>query len=333
MRVWLRAPLGALAMAVYLLSAVSMQTAPGSAAGILWASLALGGLAAASYIWRLWWVNLVLFGGVTMAIAGVSGAGHIAGAATAGGFAALVGWWSTLRPGWPPKPWYAFLTVGMLVMVSLSLAGLLALRPVPVDTRTVYALATLYLSTPPWEWGLVLTLLGQAKILSPFIRDHYRWGEKSLSHVITGFLAGIGIAAISAVAVSVEQHGFKMHVRANNPFVTTPSLTHSQWEAAFLVALAVIVLAPLAEEALFRGVLFGSLTARWGYLTGSVASAAIFGLAHLDLTLFIPLALAGIVLNALYHRTGSLIPSTIAHATLNAVSVFSVMASGGMIRF
>jgi membrane protease YdiL (CAAX protease family) len=137
---------------------------------------------------------------------------------------------------------------------------------------------------------------------------------------------------LTALIVNVESEGFHIRVRANNPFVTHPALNHHQWWAAALVAFAVVVLAPLAEEALFRGVLFASLRERWGVFLGSVVSAGVFGLAHLDLTLFIPLGVAGLVLNMLYDKTGSLIPSTVAHATLNTVSVMTALGVGGVIH-
>jgi len=42
--------------------------------------------------------------------------------------------------------------------------------------------------------------------------------------------------------------------------------------------------------------------------------------------------LAGFLLNVLYHGSRSLIPSTVAHATLNAVSVASALAAAGVLH-
>jgi len=80
-------------------------------------------------------------------------------------------------------------------------------------------------------------------------------------------------------------------------------------------------LAPLTEELYFRGFLFPALKARYGRVAGLVGSSAIFGLLHLDLMRFIPLALGGMGLAYLYQRTGNLLAAITAHATWNTIMI------------
>lgn len=83
------------------------------------------------------------------------------------------------------------------------------------------------------------------------------------------------------------------------------------------------VLAPVAEELLFRGLLFGSLRARFGPWPAALASGAVFGLVHLGggQDVFIPvLATLGVVLALAYHYSGALYAAIAIHAVNNVVS-------------
>jgi len=88
--------------------------------------------------------------------------------------------------------------------------------------------------------------------------------------------------------------------------------------AGFVAALvAAVVIAPLAEEAFFRGFVFAGLRQRLGVVGAVLVSAAVFGAVHLDLATFLPVAFLGLLLTLLYEATGSLYPSIIAHACNN----------------
>lgn len=320
------------ALLLYGLAGMEAVGTANSVLGVISALLSLIGLAVLAYAWRSWWLGALCAGGVGTWLTISSVHLHPVLVLVLMGYAALIGWWSTLRPTWPLKTWQPFLAVGLLVSVSLGLSALLAMRSIPVDSHLAFVMAVLYLSTPPFEWGVVLTLLAQSHSLPSFVSRNYGCTDKSLRQVATGFLVGVGLVAVTSLIVRMEQEAFGVHVKANNPFVTTPGLSNHHWAAASLIVVGVVILAPLAEEALFRGLLYGTLTQRWRVIVASVVSAGIFGLAHLDLSLLLPLVLAGMVLNALYQQSGSLIPSTVAHATLNAISVFAALGVSGTLR-
>jgi membrane protease YdiL (CAAX protease family) len=96
---------------------------------------------------------------------------------------------------------------------------------------------------------------------------------------------------------------------------------------ALFVILAV-VMAPLFEETFFRGFLFRGFSNSWGWVTGACVSAAIFGLAHLQLDVFVPLFALGLALAWVYKRTGSLWTSIAFHALFNALSVLAWVLTG-----
>jgi membrane protease YdiL (CAAX protease family) len=83
------------------------------------------------------------------------------------------------------------------------------------------------------------------------------------------------------------------------------------------------LVAPLAEELFFRGLLFGVLRARFGIAWGVVVTGALFSLVHAvgsPPETLIVLFVLGAGLCLLYLRTGSLLPCIGLHALNNAIA-------------
>jgi uncharacterized protein len=83
------------------------------------------------------------------------------------------------------------------------------------------------------------------------------------------------------------------------------------------------LLAPLAEEVFFRGLLFPVLRSRWGTAAGVVVTGALFSLVHASGSppeALIVLFVLGAGLCLLYLRTGSLLPCIGLHALNNAIA-------------
>jgi uncharacterized protein len=91
------------------------------------------------------------------------------------------------------------------------------------------------------------------------------------------------------------------------------------------VFLSLVVFAPLAEEFLFRGVLFRAFLTRYSILLSVLLSGFIFSAYHLDPVGFLPRVEIGIILALLVHKTGSLWPAISAHAANNALASFFIL--------
>jgi CAAX protease family protein len=87
--------------------------------------------------------------------------------------------------------------------------------------------------------------------------------------------------------------------------------------------LVTCLVAPIAEEVFFRGLLFPMLRSRLGMAAGVVATGALFALVHAvgsPVEALIVLFVLGSGLCILYVRTGSLLPCIGLHALNNAIS-------------
>jgi hypothetical protein len=92
------------------------------------------------------------------------------------------------------------------------------------------------------------------------------------------------------------------------------------WTHRFGLGLVTIVIAPIAEEMFFRGILYPAVKragfprlALWG-------TALIFAGVHLNLVTFVPLVVLALGLTLLYERTDNLWAPITAHALFNALN-------------
>ena len=97
------------------------------------------------------------------------------------------------------------------------------------------------------------------------------------------------------------------------------AMSSSQTELA-LQALSVMVFAPIAEELLFRGVIYTHIKQAGHPKLAIGFSAIIFAAIHGNLALILPLAVLGWALVWIYEKTGTIIAPIIMHATFNAIN-------------
>ena len=128
-----------------------------------------------------------------------------------------------------------------------------------------------------------------------------------------------GAIAFSAIVIQPKQEDIGKELGVCDPGVGI----------AIFAVLAIVVLAPVAEEIFFRGFFFAGLRQRWSLWPSALLSGAIFGLVHAPTgpTAAIPLAGLGVGLAWLYNKTGSIYPSMLAHFLNNALAIGVVIGS------
>jgi membrane protease YdiL (CAAX protease family) len=96
-----------------------------------------------------------------------------------------------------------------------------------------------------------------------------------------------------------------------------------------LIVLAVLVVvgAPIVEELFYRGLLLRSVRNRFGPTVAIVVSALVFAAAHFEALQFPALFVFGLVLGYLANRYDRLGPGIFAHAAFNAVTMAVLIAT------
>jgi membrane protease YdiL (CAAX protease family) len=93
------------------------------------------------------------------------------------------------------------------------------------------------------------------------------------------------------------------------------------WDSRIYLTVFTILIAPVAEEILFRGILYPAIK-QGGYPRVALWGTALFFAAiHGSLTVFLPLLVLGLALAYLYEKTNNLLAPITAHAVFNAINV------------
>lgn len=102
--------------------------------------------------------------------------------------------------------------------------------------------------------------------------------------------------------------------------------TSTAWWQIAIFGFAAIILAPVAEEAIFRGVLYPAFRKRGHRWVGLWATAFLFGAIHANLAAFIPLTFLAVVFTWLYERSGNLLAPIAAHSLFNGINFWLLVA-------
>lgn len=146
-----------------------------------------------------------------------------------------------------------------------------------------------------------------------------RWSD-----LAWGIAGAIAMVIVAAMIGAIQETVF--HVKADEVQVQWLRGARGAMIGGF-VFLACVA-APFFEELAFRGLLFNALLRYMPVWLAMLVSAALFGLAHMqagNAGAVAPLVGAGLVLTAVYYRTGSLVASMVTHAVFNLFTVVVVV--------
>lgn len=82
-----------------------------------------------------------------------------------------------------------------------------------------------------------------------------------------------------------------------------------------------VIVAPLSEELLFRGIFLSGLLTHYTRVSAVVWTSVLFGAMHFDLWRLVPIVISGVVWAWWVIRTGSLLPALFGHALNNLIAV------------
>jgi len=158
---------------------------------------------------------------------------------------------------------------------------------------------------------------------------------------LSGFsLRDLGFAAPTASQIGVATLGaLAMILLVNGSAAAIDAFLHTKHEQDVvrmlrcvsdrptLVVFAVFatIIAPLAEEFIFRIFVFNIGLRYGGFWVAAIVSAALFGLSHGDLIAFAPLMLGGVILSYVYYSTRNAYMSMITHGLFNAATVLTLV--------
>ena len=144
--------------------------------------------------------------------------------------------------------------------------------------------------------------------------------------VLVGAAVGLGVVAGAAIIISI---GAAIDPVVERRLNEVEDIGNAPWQIVPMV-IALVVLAPLGEELLFRGLILRGLVRRMRFWIAAPISSVVFAAAHFDSYVLWPRTITlfgtGLALAWIYRRRGYW-GSVAAHATVNTVAAIALIAT------
>jgi membrane protease YdiL (CAAX protease family) len=181
--------------------------------------------------------------------------------------------------------------------------------------------------------GLLTDLILLAVVIVAARRGAQRLGASTLGLRRTRFLPALGWSCAVLVGVWATEGLLAALLGGTTSHAGRHAAAHFAPGVALLLVAAVAISAPIVEEIAFRGYLFPALTSWRGPWVGALATAVVFGAAHV--VALPPAFLAGAAVFGfgaclLRWFTGSLLPGIAVHSFNNAI-VLAALSDGQLL--
>lgn len=189
---------------------------------------------------------------------------------------------------------------------------------VPTFAMQLLAISAVWLFCRFSEANVELAIAGSREFFKGAVKEGGRY-----------FLYAIAVVFSANFAVSMAVYSLTGEFPPKQEAVELFGLLENPW-AVSLSAVSIAVFAPVAEELVFRGLLYGIFKGLWAnFRFGAVAAAAVsgvlFALIHNDAYVFLPLALMGMCLCFAYERSGSIVSPIIVHSLFNSLNLIFIL--------
>ena len=206
----------------------------------------------------------------------------------------------------------AAVLASLAVVLALGMASKGAAQRTPEE---ILALALLS------DGALLLALLLLGRVLL-----RLRLGDLGFRRPRPGTIRSAAATGAGLWLLSIAVNALQISFFGPNPQSLIVAVgTHTGPAALAMDLVTGAIVAPFAEEVLFRGLIFGGLAQRVPVAAAAGISALLFALSH-GLGVVAPIFVLGLGLAYVYARSGSIWAPMTTHATVNAISLLLLFA-------
>ncbi|MBP7174644.1 MAG: CPBP family intramembrane metalloprotease [Thermoclostridium sp.] len=175
----------------------------------------------------------------------------------------------------------------------------------------------------------ILTIAISAVFLL-ILKSRYSFEAKTLfsrRYLSAGVILAAVITTVGAAILTSEADNFMSKLIPNWDLMgagVSEMFNASPWWQNFLGA---VIIAPLNEEFILRGLWLRGYTKHYKPWAGLVISSVIFGVMHMNLPQFVGATLSGLLLGWAYIKTKSIVLPIFIHAVHNSIALFGGVVS------
>jgi membrane protease YdiL (CAAX protease family) len=211
------------------------------------------------------------------------------------------------------------LILGYLLISAVFAATALVTRLDDPQVRAVSFIVTIFWQASFASVVLLLALQRGATLRALGFRKPERWSPLPIIIVVSyGSLLGYGILIELLKQLGIDvgwfEGGNQIDIMKDDSVFPLPVML-------LILGFAVSIVAPLAEELFFRGLVYRALSETWSPFLAIFVSGLLFGAFHLNLGVLIPFTILGMLLAWGFRASGSIWVPIITHFTINSVTL------------
>lgn len=166
---------------------------------------------------------------------------------------------------------------------------------------------------------LLFLLSLRVNLFTAFGLKNISW-RQIMYAVIGGMILSIALLAILDLLQYDEWMNLLFNKEGEQAAVDN-LLKAKSWQTLGAITVSAVIIAPITEEVLFRGILYGATKKYSGGIFALLSSSLLFAIVHAHATNLFPLFIIGVLLALVYEYSGSLIASISMHALFNLLNV------------
>jgi membrane protease YdiL (CAAX protease family) len=229
---------------------------------------------------------------------------------------------SALQQGhfFPSQTWKwpeTLLTTGVVVFFLLMAVPSFTAPPVRIDLKAIESALGLYASIILFIVGFLV--FRNVNPIEAFGLRWLSWRQGLVAVIVT-------LALVLPAIYAAQWIGYSLCGPETDPQpIVSFLMEHQSLRDRLSVILIAVVAAPLTEELIFRGCLYGILRQIGGKFLAIAVSSLLFALIHGHIPSLAGLVILSVGLSLLYEKTGSLWAPILLHAAFNGLSIYGTL--------
>lgn len=221
-----------------------------------------------------------------------------------------------------PSDW---MLLGFMVSIAV-LSGISAskclVKYYPADSPQVVFLPTLLMQALFILLAVLFKKLADAKFSYNLFAD-----AKTFGIAFKFFLFAISCVLLCGIFINLFSMAFFGDIPESQDIIGI-FLGIDSWKDRILAMFSIVVLAPISEELVFRGLIYRTLKGLGAFrgalnaIFAASVSALLFSAIHANAFVLLPLFIMGMILTASYEKSGNIMVPMLVHSLFNIFNIF-----------
>lgn len=220
----------------------------------------------------------------------------------------------------PPAPSLMHSMIAIAAMVEALGLFTVMIHAFSVEAGVGFARTMAYGVVGLITWAIMSSFLANRGVTGAMI---WRWERGgNTPNAITSYAGALLIGAVLAGFAMLYMAGLRVFPPTVEFMRSVDAMASADRGLIYMTLIVAVGMAPLAEEFLFRGLLFRALDREKGGIAALLWSSAYFAIYHPPVS-WLPVFLVGVGCAWLYKKSGRLGPSVLLHMTYNAIVILA----------